>query len=395
MDTRFTKVAKVCAFRPLSVSVSDFSRRMQKKAFDFTSRQTVVHGTLMSQPKLSSESVPNVPVAPRGSSAVIATTILAIARTFTQYASTPIIPGTESVTFDHAPAVRRSTRPRKAVDYRDSLRGKPVEAASIVPSMAYGKPPTKLSRVTKEASIETQDEVSQQPPDFLPGNTDDKSIERTPEEEETTSAEFQALANPTATSLGTAPCSPSVPDGKIFQSLVGSLQNIFLADTHKVPVTALKKRTRRGRTSRADVEVTALSSVAESTQNGKSRRSARINPRQLITLPGGPEAVPRVSTDTSHDSITIVLHSGEAQSDDFSGRTLSELEAWLKPLARPKKFPLDLAVVNSHAMKLSYQQIGSKSPPGLADKLVRELEKGHAKEVQDWSDDEDEDDPWK
>lgn len=78
----------------------------------------------------------------------------------------------------------------------------------------------------------------------------------------------------------------------------------------------------------------------------------------------------------------------EVDPNSFSSRTLAQLEAWLKPPARPKKFPLDL--VSGHAMKLSYYQVGSMPKVGLADKLVREMEERHALKVEGWGDEDEE-----
>jgi hypothetical protein len=336
IDTRVTKVAKVSAVRPLSISISDFPRRMQEQASSFASRQNVVHGILMSQLKLPTDSVHGQPATTLDISPVVTSPIPVGARTSSQRASTATTPATESATVDDASTVRRSTRPRKNVNYRDSLRGKPEDVASVVTSMVDEQVPTASSKTSKQTG------------------------------------------------------------GKLFEMLIQFFRDTSLANTQKAPKNNRKKPDRPGRASSPDVEATTQLPVAELAHNGNPRRSARTKILQLIDFLKSPEVEdPQVSTSISQEHKTITSRSDESQSNTSPERTLAELEAWLKAPARPKKFPLEVAAANPHFMKLSYNQIGTKPPPGLADKLVREMEKRHAAEVQGWSDDEDDEDPWK
>jgi hypothetical protein len=68
--------------------------------------------------------------------------------------------------------------------------------------------------------------------------------------------------------------------------------------------------------------------------------------------------------------------------DSPSGRTAAELNALLRPSARMKKWPLDASSV--HALPLSYNQLGTMPKPSLANKLVKQIEKAHQKDVKTW-----------
>ncbi|KAH7395358.1 hypothetical protein DE146DRAFT_790101 [Phaeosphaeria sp. MPI-PUGE-AT-0046c] len=67
-----------------------------------------------------------------------------------------------------------------------------------------------------------------------------------------------------------------------------------------------------------------------------------------------------------------------------SGRTASQLDDLLKVHSRPKKFPQDLK--RRHQLSLSHNQLETMPRAGLADELVRKIEKAHVKDVKGYDD---------
>jgi hypothetical protein len=89
------------------------------------------------------------------------------------------------------------------------------------------------------------------------------------------------------------------------------------------------------------------------------------------------------STESSEDVAVVPSKANKFKftTDSPAGRTAAELDSMFRPPPRMPRWKTE--VDSSHAIKLSYSQLGPHPKEGLADQLVKEMETQHAMDVEE------------
>ncbi|KAF1839322.1 hypothetical protein BDW02DRAFT_593683 [Decorospora gaudefroyi] len=104
-------------------------------------------------------------------------------------------------------------------------------------------------------------------------------------------------------------------------------------------------------------------------QNTTPRRSTRNKTPKVQPPPAAPLQAP--------STIPSASNAFTFQHDSPSGLTSKDLDSLLKPPARPKAFPSDLAGQKMFVAK-SYNWLGTRPKAGMAEAAVREVEESEA-----------------
>jgi hypothetical protein len=127
-----------------------------------------------------------------------------------------------------------------------------------------------------------------------------------------------------------------------------------------------------------DSEQTLSTSEEEEVHDYSHDQEQRLTDPSVLT-PEPSSSLPHLLNLDTGDLIPSANSRFKFEYDSPSGRTFAELNRLFRPAGRPKRWPLDVASV--HALPLSYNQLGTKPKPGLTNKLVRQTEKKHSKDV--------------